>query len=184
MSVESFIPTTSRKRLKLTHTKRARKPIPEAGVEVGTEYWAVKPYRRPRRIFLEEPAPDDERLFVVKYLSKNALIQVARDAVESLDVSDGKNTIYNTITEAADIIEGAASEYGESRDNMPVEGSEMWEKLDEIANAGEDVASNLRFAADEVDGLDEDGDDFEDELEMALQEAQSAAGDALSWDDV
>lgn len=188
------------KTLKLNSVGKARKPIPAdktedgVAVEVGKPYWWVQDYRRPRRVWGgSEPTVADRT--VMKPLSRLQQIEAIRGWLSYVDTPttpQEARDLADACSEAQSTLQGFGGEYAESRDNMPAEGSPMWDALDEMANGLEDFDLDehieaLREAADAMEadesGEDSDDDDAEEaeSLEDICDEIRQRDGDIPEW---
>ena len=162
---------------RVIHVKKARKDYPTYGIKRGDSYyWWKFPYR-PRIMSHKSPSRSQ--------LTQSAFYQAMYDAEDALEVAINNfredhnvEMLAGACEEAASTVEEQRDECEEKRDNMPEQlqdsGSgeilqNRYEECDTIANSLNDAANSIRSieipSSVDDDGIDWDGEDFEDEDE-------------------
>jgi chromosome segregation ATPase len=154
---------------RVTFVKKARKAIPNAGIEVGDSYywWAFRYGGK----HVSKTPPRPSQLTQSDYLSQAYSLQ---EQVEDIEPGD-LDTAADTLREVADELRSLGEEQEEKRSNMPdqLQDGEIGEKLSARNEACEEIAGELESAADDLDSL------LEEHQQEAAQEARNKLAELL-----
>lgn len=139
---------------RVNFVKKARKAIPESGIKVGESYYWWSFRYGGKRVSKTHPRPS--QLTQSEYLSTAYSLQEQLEDFE-IDPED-MASLSNELTSIADDLRTLGSEQEDKRSNMPdqLQDGEIGERLQNRAEACEEVASELESAASEVEDLFEE----------------------------
>ena len=185
---------------RITHVKKARKSPGVCGrcvetIEKGQGYYWFQPYHSTKRVWCEKHYPRQSELTQSDKLStayaavesiEDAVVEFDRIGVAALDDKDaligGVEELKSVIEAAKEEIEQVASDYRDSKDNMPESlqdgptGQEIEEKadaLEQYAQELDEITSDLKYVISDIEN--EIGDQKLDEVGDWLKEKHAEA---------
>lgn len=151
---------------RVNFVKKARKPIPGAGVEVGDSYyWWMFNFSKVKHCSKTPPKPS--QLTQSEYLSTAYDLQEQAEAI-NVDGADS-NSAAEDLRSIADELRSLGEEQSSKRDNMPesLQDSDTGQKLEARAEACDEIAGEIESAADEIEGM------FDDQKEDTIAQGKT-----------
>lgn len=150
---------------RVTFVQKARKAIPNAGIEKGDSYYWWKFRYGGKHVSKSRPRPS--QLTQSSYLSTAYGLQ---EQIEDLEIDpEDTSTVADDLRNVAEEIRSLGEEQESNRSNMPdhLQDVGSGELLQQRAEACENVAGELESAADEIESI------FDDKKGELLEEAKS-----------
>lgn len=157
--------------------RKARKDYPQNGIKAGDTYWYVKLKMQRGGRVMRSLTP-----FKPSQLTQSGFKSAWLSAQEGWEASDKD---ADAIRSAGEEIASAGEEARNSFDNMPegLQQGDTGQMLEARADTAEDIAGQLEALADELEGLEEPGeepvksDDMDEDDEDAVAQHESEVED-------